>query len=379
MVDVDHHHLGRAARGAARLDRAGRAVADLEEAHEARGSPAARELLALAPQLREVGAGAGAVLEEAGLAHPQVHDAALVHEVVLDALDEAGMRLRMLVGGLRLRQLAGLVVHVEMALARPVDAVGPVKAGVEPLRAVRRHHLAGEHETQFVIEGPRILLGGEVAALPAPIGPAAGEAIEDLLRAGLGAGALVLRLGGEGRLVGHGAPQEGGDVVLLDFLQARGHAGLAEILLREHVAGDLRPGIRHLDIVELEDDGPIRVADLAGGAPKREVCIGREPGSGVAPLDPHHPLSSVAGDTMPPRHARGMALSAHVFVQRPHGRLFFGRTQCSARVSDFPGRDRTGGSLCRASSCASPSGRSAPATQNSRPPVSVRHLLKLVP
>src|SRR4029079_3667129 len=50
-----------------------------------------------AARRREVGAGAGAVFEQAGFTHPQVHDAALVDEVVTDALDEAGVRLRMLV------------------------------------------------------------------------------------------------------------------------------------------------------------------------------------------------------------------------------------------------------------------------------------------
>ena len=38
--------------------------------------------------------------------------------------------------------------------------------------------------------------------------------------------------------------------ILLDLLQARGHAGLAEIFLRQHVGGDLRPELGHLDIVE---------------------------------------------------------------------------------------------------------------------------------
>ena len=82
MVDVDDHHLGGAARGAARLDRAGRAVADLEEAHQAGRLAAARELLAFAAQRGEIGAGAGAVFEQARLAHPQVHDAAFVDEIV---------------------------------------------------------------------------------------------------------------------------------------------------------------------------------------------------------------------------------------------------------------------------------------------------------
>ena len=152
MVGVDDHHLRRAARGAARLDGARGAVADLEEAHQAGRLAAAGEPLAFAAQPREVGAGAGAVLEQPRLAHPQVHDAALVDEVVIDRLDEAGVRLRMLVGGLRLGQLAGLEVDVEVALARAVDAVGPVQAGVEPLRRVRRAHLRGEHVAVLVEE-----------------------------------------------------------------------------------------------------------------------------------------------------------------------------------------------------------------------------------
>ncbi len=45
----------------------------------------------------------GAVLEQARLAHPQVHDAVLVDEIVLDRLDEAGVRLRMLIGRSRAR------------------------------------------------------------------------------------------------------------------------------------------------------------------------------------------------------------------------------------------------------------------------------------
>src|SRR5207344_1979654 len=99
------------------LDRTRGAVADLEEAHQARGPSAAGKLFAFAAQPREVRAGAGAVFEQAGFTHPQVHDAALVDEVVLDTLDEAGVRLRMLVGRFGFRQLAGLPVHVITALA----------------------------------------------------------------------------------------------------------------------------------------------------------------------------------------------------------------------------------------------------------------------
>ena len=180
VIDVDDDHLGGAAGGAARLDGAGGAVADLEEAHQAGGLAAAGEAFAFAAQLGEVGAGARAVLEEARLADPEVHDAALVDEVVVDRLDEAGVRLRVLVGGLGLHQLAGEGVDVEVALAGAVDAVGPVQAGVEPLRRVRRDLLGREHVAQLVEEGAGVLLGVEIAALPAPVGPGAGEAVEDL-------------------------------------------------------------------------------------------------------------------------------------------------------------------------------------------------------
>src|SRR5215472_2734701 len=83
------------------------------------------DLIAPAARRREIRAGARAVFEQARLAHPQIHDAALVDEVVGDALDEAGVRLRVLVGRFRLGQLAGLEIDVVVALARPVDAVGP--------------------------------------------------------------------------------------------------------------------------------------------------------------------------------------------------------------------------------------------------------------
>ena len=67
-----------------------------------------------------------------------------------------------------------------MALAGAVDAVGPVQAGVEPLRRVRRGDLRGEHVAQFVEEGGGVLVRVEISALPAPIGPRAGEPVEDL-------------------------------------------------------------------------------------------------------------------------------------------------------------------------------------------------------
>src|SRR5260370_8589154 len=66
-----------------------------------------------------------------------------------------------------------------MALARPVDAVGPVQAGVEPLRRIGRADLRRQHVAMLVVEGAGVFLAVEVAALPSPVGPGAGHAMED--------------------------------------------------------------------------------------------------------------------------------------------------------------------------------------------------------
>ena len=119
------------------LDRPGGAVADLEEAHQPRRLAAARKRLALTAEGGEVAARARAVLEDAGLADPQVHDAAVIDEIVVDGLDKAGMRRGPLVGGSRKLDLVRMRIDVAMPLRRPFDAVGPVQASVEPLRAIR--------------------------------------------------------------------------------------------------------------------------------------------------------------------------------------------------------------------------------------------------
>ena len=95
-------------------------------------------------------------------------------------------------------------------------------------------------------------------------------------------------------LVGNAPPQPGRNGLLLDLLQPRGHAGFAEILLRQHVGGDLRPLLRHFDIIGMKDDGAVRIADLAGGETESDVRVRRLSLFGVAPLDPHSlPLYSI--------------------------------------------------------------------------------------
>ena len=181
MVDIDRHHLCGAACRPARLDGAGGAVTDAKEAHQAGRAAAAGQALALTADTAEVRTGARTVFEQACLADPKVHDAAIIHQVVTDGLDEAGMRLRMLIGACRAGQLAGFVIDIVVTLAWPVDAIGPVHASVEPLWRVRCGHLRGQHVAHLVIIGAGVLLVGEIAALPAPVGPGAGKAVKHLL------------------------------------------------------------------------------------------------------------------------------------------------------------------------------------------------------
>src|SRR5439155_14918451 len=110
-------------------------------AHQPRRFSAAGERLVLAAKLGEVRPGPRAVLEETRLARPQVHDPAGVDQVVVDGLDETRMRLRTGVSVLALEDFAAAGVAEIVALGRAGDAIGPVQARVEPLRAVGGAHL----------------------------------------------------------------------------------------------------------------------------------------------------------------------------------------------------------------------------------------------
>ncbi len=246
VVEIEAHHLGRAAGGAAGLDGAGRAVADLEEGHETRRTAAAGERLSVPAQLGEVGAGSRSVLEQARLAHPQIHDAAFVHQVVGDRLDEAGVRLRVFVGARRRLELSGLGIGVPVALGGSGDAVGPVQPGVEPLRRVGRRELPGEHVAQLVVKRGGVVLGVEVAVLPAPVGPTPGQPVEDLAGVALGAGERFAAL----RHLG---------VSLIVELR---HARLAEVLLNQDVDRHLGPALRRLDALHGEHQAAVGVADF---------------------------------------------------------------------------------------------------------------------
>jgi len=146
-----------------------------------RGSCLSLDRLTFAAERREVCASAGAVFEQARFTHPQVHDATVVDQIVFDGLDKARVWLWMLVRGLGRRQFAGLVVNVVVPLCRAVDAVGPVQACVEPLRAVWCRALCRQHIAHLVKVRARVFLGREIAAFPTPIGPSACQTVEHLL------------------------------------------------------------------------------------------------------------------------------------------------------------------------------------------------------
>src|SRR3972149_6566162 len=95
------------------------------------------------------------------------------------------MWLRALVGVLAGDLFTGLGVDIPVPLRGSVDAVCEVKARVEPLRAVGRGNLLGEHVDELIIEGFDVLGGVEVAEFLAPGAPASGQTVEDLAGVGV--------------------------------------------------------------------------------------------------------------------------------------------------------------------------------------------------
>ena len=230
MVGVDHHHLGRPSRDAARLGGAGGAVEHLEEAHQAAGGATAGEPLHLPAQLGEVGAAARAILEDARLVVDQIEDGL---EIVVAALDEAGRHLRPAVGVAGLVGGAGGEVHRPVA-PRALDLVLVPEPAVEPYRAVEGADLVHEVVAQLGLEGLRVGRRGEVAALG---------------------------LAGAAERVGH-PPHELPHRLLGTALGW--HPGLAEVLAHRDVGGELRPFRRHLRVVHLEDHFAVGAGDLGG-------------------------------------------------------------------------------------------------------------------
>ena len=128
VADLEGLHLGGATGFAAGFDDAGDGVVDAHEADGSGGSAAAGEFFVAGAEGGEVGAGTGAELEEHGLAAGEFHDG---FHVVVDALDEAGGALGVLVGAFGLLDGAGIEVPAPV-VGGALDAVPVVEADVEP-------------------------------------------------------------------------------------------------------------------------------------------------------------------------------------------------------------------------------------------------------
>ncbi len=249
MVHVQADHLGRAARGAAGLGGAGALVEHLQEGHQARGGAAAGELLVLAAQVGEVGAGARAVLEHARFLLQQLEDG---HQVVVHPLDEARGALRVLVGILQHQRRLRRLVPVPIAGA----ALHPVRlpqAAVEPHGRVERPPLGDQQQGQLVLEDLGVVMGLEVAVLLPIHADRVGDAADHLPYGDLVPGAR--------------------------------HAGLAEVLGDHDVRRELRPVLRHLAVVQLEDDLAVGLGDHRAPPGPRHRVQGRSALGGEMALE----------------------------------------------------------------------------------------------
>ena len=156
MVDVEHDHLGRAARLATRLDRPGGRVGAAHERHRPGGVAALGQLLLRGAQPREVDARPGAAAEDDALTPDPVEDR--VHRV-LDREDEARRALRLL-----------------------------LEADVEPHRGVERGELVDEDRLELGLEGLGLFVVREVAALTAPAGGRVDDPADHLAHGALALG-----------------------------------------------------------------------------------------------------------------------------------------------------------------------------------------------
>ncbi len=130
------------------------------------------------------------------------------------------------------------------------------------------------------------------------------------------------------------------------LLQARGHAGLAEVFLRQHVGRHLAPAVRNLDIVKLEDDRAVRVANLARGETEGQGGVGRLPRFRIAPLDPHQSNPIDRRQRSPGHVERGSPAQKLLNASAAH---FRSATRTHVQVSTSPrGNIRPAAGTCRA-------------------------------
>ena len=251
MPVLERVHLGRAARLAARLDHVGHLVVHPQERKRAAGLAAAREFLARAAQRREVAAGAAAVLEQHRLRGRQAHD--VLHRV-LDALDETGAGLRVLVLGRGPAGATLLAVVEVIALALAVaDAVLLVQADVEPDRRVEGAVLVQAEPGQVVVEVLGVLGRREVAVGDAPVGDGARDPVDQLAHRRLAP--AFLRVGAVG------------DVAV-------------EVLRDRDLGRQFAPLGRHFDVLLFEDGLAAVIGDGGGAVVPFHLVEGGDPRGG---------------------------------------------------------------------------------------------------
>ena len=242
MVDVEDDHLGGAAGFAAGLDDAGEGVEAAHEAQRAAGGAAAGEQFGRAADGREIGAGAASPLEEHAFGLGEGEDGV---ERIFDGVDEAGGALRVAIAG------GGEDDFARFGIPVPVLRIGvgleAIAADVEPDGRVEGDLLLDKEVGEVVAKGVGIFLGGEVAALLAPVGDGLGHAAD-----------------------------EGADAAL-----ALGRADLAvEIFGGDDVGRGHGPVDGDLDILLLEDDFAAHVIDGGGAALPLDFVVGRDAGFG---------------------------------------------------------------------------------------------------
>ena len=223
VVDVEHDHLGRTTRRAARLDGAGGRVGAAHEGDGAGGRATGGEQLLGGADAGEVEAGAGAALEDLPLLLVPVEDR--VHRVV-DGEDEAGR-----------------------------DLLRALGADVEPHGRVEREDLVQQGVRQLVLEDLGVVGRGEVAVALAGGDVGQHDAVDELLErdlAGGGADGAAEVLGGDDR-AGVDRPEVGElDAALLEDRLARLPVLLDDVaLLPRHLVVRVHAG-RGVDALDLD-------------------------------------------------------------------------------------------------------------------------------
>ena len=174
-----------------------------------------------------------------------------------------------------------------MPLPRAINSVGPVQAGVEPLRAVWGGALCRQHEPHFVHISLRVSFGAEIATFPAPIGPGPGQTVKHLLGAAFTRYPVFFRQLCHRFFIRNMAPQKLWDTLFPDRLQASRHTGLAKILLRDDVTGNLRPACRHFHIVQTKYNCPVRIPDFRRSCGEFQLSVSVFTCLGKFPIDFH--------------------------------------------------------------------------------------------